>query len=92
MKKRAMKKYIPRNTHYCYGGFKSNKCGLPVRSGYCKNLVFKGIRTDFYIWDEKEENPLKRPIYKCRYTGTEPMDDCKDCCVGYPKYNDYDFN
>lgn len=86
MKKRAMKKYIPRDTDYCYSRFKFNKCGMPIRTGHCKNLQFKGFKIDYYTWDK--ENPIKVPIYRCRYTGTEPLDDCKDCCVGYP---DYDF-
>lgn len=92
MKKRAMKKYIPRNTDYCYGGFKFNKCGIPIRSGYCKNLKLIYFRSDFYTWDKKKEYPIKIPIYKCRYTGSNPIDDCKDCAIGYQKYNDYDLN
>ena len=79
-----MKKYIPRNTGYCYNRLTVNEC--------CKNLIFTGIRTEFYTWDRKEEHPFKIPIYQCRYTGTEPIDACKDCDVGHPKYNDYDLN
>ncbi|MBY6846701.1 hypothetical protein HYI19_18070 [Clostridium botulinum] len=86
MKKRAMKKYIPRDTDYCYKSFKFNKCGIPIRTNYCKNLQFKGFETDYYIEDKNKEKPIKLPVYRCRYTNTEPLDDCKDCYVGIPEY------
>lgn len=86
MKKRAMKKYIPRDTEYCYRHIFQYKNGVPVRSNYCKNLIFKGFRTDYFTSDEMGEIPIKVPVFRCRYTGTEPIDDCKDCLIGTPKY------
>lgn len=80
-----MKKYIPRDTDYCYSRIKFNKYGVPVRTKYCKNLQFKGFRIDYFIWDKENKNPIKIRIYRCRYTGTEPFDDCKDCGVGDPE-------
>lgn len=78
MKKRTMKKYIPKNTNYCYSKLKFNEI--------CKNLRFKGFETVFYSCDGKKEKTFKIPTYKCRYTGTVPTDVCKDCGISYSNF------
>lgn len=95
MKKRAMKKWIPRNTDYCYAKIKFNKCGMPYRSEYCKNLIFDHICHDvILVPKEKDSNEMiEKPctwiVYRCKYTGITTLedaslyDDCKCCGIGY---------
>jgi hypothetical protein len=96
MKKRAMKKWIPRDTDYCYGRIKFNKKGIPYRSNYCRNLIFDHVCKDSIVVPkeagsiETMEIPCTRKIYRCRYTGRTTLedaclyDDCKCCGIGYP--------
>lgn len=97
MKKRAMKKYIPRDTYYCYKLIRFNKDSTPPRSYYCKNLVFDHVCYDTMIFpkeigsSEIIEKPCTWNIYRCRYAGRTTLEDaslydnCKCCEVGHPK-------
>ena len=66
MKKRKMKKYIPKNTDYC---------------GKCKNRVYAGRVKDFIICPkevgskEMIEVPTSYNIYRCRYVGKITLED-----------------
>ncbi len=96
MKKRAMKKYIPRDTDYCYSKIKFNKYGMPYRSNFCKNLVYDHVCHDTITMPKEEDSdefiqkPHKWIVYRCRYTGRTTLedaclyDDCKCCSVGLP--------
>jgi hypothetical protein len=98
MKKRVMKKYIPKDTLYCYEviGIKKDKKGNAVglKTKPCKNKVFLGIRTYKGVYND-EPYEEKIPTYMCRYTGVTNVDDacfydsCKCCAVGEPKIPDY---
>lgn len=77
MKKRAMKKYIPKNTDYCRD---------------CRNLKYLKMTYDKMIITNKDnpkeyiEKDVKVPVYICRYTGSTTdydsllFDGCKTCC------------
>lgn len=97
MKKRSMKKWIPRDTDYCYKILKVNK-DLSIKIKKCRNLIYSSTIDDI-ITTPKEPNsteyiekPCKLSIYRCRYTGRNTLEDaclydnCKCCDVGYPKY------
>ena len=66
MKKRKMKKYIPKNTDYC---------------GKCKNRVYAGRVKDFIICPkeigskEMIEVPTSYDVYRCRYIGKTTLED-----------------
>jgi len=84
MKKRSMKKYIPRNTDYCY-----KRNGTNVEC--CKNRMYLGVRTYKGVFEGKHWKE-EIPTYKCRYTGILNVDDpcfadmCKCCEVGHPDF------
>lgn len=92
-----MKKWIPKDTLYCYSTIKFKKCGMPYRSNYCRNLVFDHICNDTMTVpkelgsNETMEIPCKWKVYRCRYTGANTLedsclyDDCKCCGVREPK-------
>lgn len=82
MKKRAMKKYIPRETMYCDG---------------CKNYIYFKIVNDYMVYPKngnKETIKIscKYIAHKCRYTNVSDerdallYDQCKVCNVGIPNY------
>lgn len=95
MKKRAMKKWIPKNTMYCYKIIRRNSDGS-FKIIPCP--WFKYLRTVQDSIAQKQTNgdiklvPTKRRVYICRYTGitTEEdcclYDDCKVCGVKEPKF------
>lgn len=87
MKKRAMKKHIPRNTPYCYRivGIEHAENGMPIlKCKYCKNFYFGFLVNDSMICADGSEIPVKRRQRMCRYTGEELIyDDTKECGVGY---------
>lgn len=75
MKKRAMKKWIPKDTPYCYGSLKPIK-GIPGAVsyvGHCKWRVLRKITDEYGTREE----------YFCRYTGCFDegllWDACKEC-------------
>lgn len=94
MKKRVMKKWIPKNTDYCYKAIGVRKDGKGIKVVYCRNLIFKGIKT---FTGEYNGEPYEEhiPVYKCRYTGLRNvddfclLDDCKCCNIGLPDIKDY---
>ena len=91
MKKRKMKKYIPRNTDSC---------------GDCKNYIYSHTINDYMVCPKEigsmeiMEVPIKTRVYKCRYTGRNTLEDvclddkCKICGVGEIKavYSEFDNN
>jgi len=87
MKKRVMKKYIPRNTMYCYkivGVYE--QVGYTVK--YCKNFKYLKTVKDFIEIPQKDGSfkraEVSRPVYICRYTGVTTEEDCclyDDCKV-----------
>lgn len=94
MKKRSMKKYIPKG-NYCYGriiGRMTDNKGLKT-AGNCKNLIRYKLIKDSILApkelgsDDYIEVPTEYWVYKCRYTDitTEAdallYDSCKVCGV-----------
>ena len=94
MKKRSMKKYIPRNTDSCRD---------------CKNYIYSHTINDYMICPKEVgsmeiiEIPVKTSVYKCRYTRRNTLEDaclndkCKTCGVGevkavYPEFDSNIFN
>lgn len=98
MKKRAMKKWIPKNTIYCkdckwrrfLGTFKCHM-NPPNEKGWVKCNVSSGcVPTD--CWDGDEITKCRLHIYRCDYLGYTDAeqrsllwDGCKECGVHYPK-------
>ena len=88
MKKRAMKKYIPKNTCYCYKY-------SPTRGYYrCKWFKFLGINKlnretcEYAPECGEKECKCQYSIYRCEYLGftdkqneTLLWDECKECNV-----------
>jgi len=74
MKKRHMKKYIPKGTEYC---------------GSCKNRVKIGLRTEEGIYNQEPYKETFMAI-RCRFTGVDNfnnfdigfIDRCKVCNIG----------
>ena len=99
MKKRAMKKWIPKNTHYCYQ-FKRvvrDTEGKPwIITSTCRNYVyFKAVDDEVCIPNsngDMEYHPVKRAVYRCRYTGITTEEDyllddqCKVCGEKEPRF------
>jgi len=96
VKKRAMKKWIPRNTSYCYKSIKFTEDGMPYRTDYCRNLVFDHYCNDVMVVPgdtpgTTKEIPCRWTVYRCRYTGVTTLedpclfDDVKICGVGEPE-------
>lgn len=81
MKKRAMKKWIPRGTPYCYKTIKTNEEGMPYRADYCRNLVFDHFEKITVKAPAEggskgtKEVVIKNPVYRCRYTGIKTSED-----------------
>lgn len=84
MKKRAMKKWIPKNTLYCYD----------VKKGRCKWLHYLGFvqwnksNCEFAETCKQKECNCKTSIMKCDYLGivdsndeTLLWDSCKECGI-----------
>lgn len=95
MKKRAMKKYIPKDTVYCYhmAGVLKDKKGNTrgIKTNTCRWRKFLGMRTveGEYNGEHYKE---KIPVYQCKYLGiidndmdTLLWDSCKECGEHYPK-------
>lgn len=87
MKKRAMKKYIFRDTPYCYiiKRVEIREDGMPVlKCEYCKNFFFGKMIHDQFTDEKGEKHPVKYREKRCRYTSEELIyDDAKQCGVGY---------
>ncbi|QUH21804.1 hypothetical protein [Alkaliphilus sp. B6464] len=87
MKKRAMKKYIPKNTDYCYSIIGGSTDGKRLVIKPCKNRIYRGVKVYKGVYNG--ESYVERiPTYKCRYTGISNVNDacfydrCKCCGVG----------
>lgn len=92
-----MKKWIPRNTPYCYSSIKFDDTGMPHRDNYCRNLVLDHYCDDVMVIPDNsgsasKEIPYRWPVYRCRYTGATTLEDSylfdnvKICGIGEPDY------
>lgn len=93
MKKRAMKKYIPKNTLYCYSvkyvngkrivipckHWVSNKNKHEQLSGYCKFLKTGDWMENgtFLLWDQCKECKVSQKHLKTKVVDTINVDDKK---------------
>ena len=93
MKKRAMKKYIPKNTPYCYSWKHGKRKFCPWRK-YIKTIKLDKTNCEFI--DTCEDDCWSQPefcckvrVYRCEYLGYTDTkeesllwDACKECKVG----------
>ena len=92
MKKRVMKKWIPKNTMYCYK-IKSRNSDGSFKVEYCKHFGYLRTIRDFITSPEGVRlMAVDKKVYICKFTGITTEDDfclydsCKVCGAGEPKF------